>query len=307
MICKNCGAQLPDDSVFCGNCGTAVEPDSQQQANFGNNYPDPTSQNQPAGFNAAQNSDYGAVSNPNMPPQSFNNGAVPGNNQNMPGQPKPPILKDKKTVIIICGVAALVLIAVIGIGVAGVLGSRPQKTIDRFMEAYLACDGEAMNKEISPTYKKAIVYSLETYDLLMDGKLKKEAGGDFDKYVEEQFTERLEDNANDFFDEFEYRLGNNYKAEYEVSEPEEASSGDLKKFNELVTRLSKKDFKMDGLMLADIEVTGKSGSKEYDNRFTLFMCKDGSKWYVIDLYEYGYTFDDFYSGLSLNDLESAFN
>ena len=297
MICKNCGAQLPDNSVFCGNCGTAVEPETQQQNNYGSNYAE---QSQQGDYNPAQNSGYGGVQDPNMQ-QNFDNGAV-----NAPAQPKKPIAQDKKKLIII-GAAALALILVVGIGVVSILASKPQKTIDRFMEAYMDCDGEKMNKEVSPTYKKAVVYALETYDLLMDGKLKKEAGGDFDKYVEEMFAEKLEDHANDFFSEFEYRLGNNYKTEYEVSEPEEASSKDLKKFNELVTRVSKKDFKVDGLILADVEVTGKSGSKEYENRFTLFLCKDGSKWHLVDIYAYGCTFDDFYSGLSLNDLESAFD
>ena len=30
MICKNCGAQLPDGTAFCTNCGCAVEAPQQQ-------------------------------------------------------------------------------------------------------------------------------------------------------------------------------------------------------------------------------------------------------------------------------------
>jgi hypothetical protein len=35
MICKNCGAQLPDGVTFCTNCGCAVEaPQAQPQPSF---------------------------------------------------------------------------------------------------------------------------------------------------------------------------------------------------------------------------------------------------------------------------------
>ena len=40
MICKNCGAQLPDGVAFCTNCGTAVEAPQQE--------PQPQPQPQPA-------------------------------------------------------------------------------------------------------------------------------------------------------------------------------------------------------------------------------------------------------------------
>ena len=30
MICKNCGAQLPDGSTFCTQCGSAVQPEQAQ-------------------------------------------------------------------------------------------------------------------------------------------------------------------------------------------------------------------------------------------------------------------------------------
>ncbi|MDE5820364.1 MAG: zinc ribbon domain-containing protein, partial [Lachnospiraceae bacterium] len=29
MLCKNCGAQIADDSVFCTNCGFRVQPVSE--------------------------------------------------------------------------------------------------------------------------------------------------------------------------------------------------------------------------------------------------------------------------------------
>jgi len=302
MICKNCGAQLPDNSAFCGNCGIAVEADSMAAANMGKSIGDS------GGFIEGQNPANNFAPNPNMPQNNIN-GVESGFDFNAPADGTQSTPKNtKKIVIISCiAVASLLLICAIGFGLVRVMGSKPETTIDRFMESYMKCDGAGMNKEISKTYKQALVYTLETYDLLMDGQIKNEAGGNIDEYVEKLFTEKLESVSKEFFDEFEYKLGSGYEANYVISAKEEVSSDDLKKFNEIVTRLSKKEFKMDGLMLSDIEVTGKSGTKEYDNRFTLFLCKDGTKWYVVDIYDYGYSFDDFYSGLSLDDLENIFD
>lgn len=309
MICKNCGAQLPDNSVFCGNCGTSVA--QEQSGGFGGNMPNPPV-NQ-GGFDPNQNS-FIPDSNPNpnsMPNGGFNPNPNPNGGFNPNFNPNAPVksnpLTGNKIVMIALPVVAVVLVAAIVFGVISLVGSKPEKTINSFMDAFMECDGEAMNKEVSTSYKQAVVYMLETYDMVLDGEISKEADGDIGEYVEELCEDSFEDVANEFFDEFEYQLGNNYKAEYEITAEEDATKEQLDKFNDVVERLCKKDFSAKGLMLADIEVSGKSGSNTYDDRFTLFLCKDGSKWAVIDIYEYGYTFDDLYSGLSINDFNDMFN
>ena len=75
MICKNCGAQLPDNSIFCGNCGTAQDkPQPQQTAGFGGNMPNPAP---PVGDNGFQSAPPAFNPNPN-PNGGFNPpGGVP--------------------------------------------------------------------------------------------------------------------------------------------------------------------------------------------------------------------------------------
>ena len=66
MICKNCGSQLPDNSVFCGNCGAQQE---QQPVGFGGNIPTPNVPADNNGFNPVPNS---PVDN-----NGFNPGGIP--------------------------------------------------------------------------------------------------------------------------------------------------------------------------------------------------------------------------------------
>ena len=293
MICKNCGSQLPDNSVFCGNCGAQQE---QQPVGFGGNIPTPNVPADNNGFNPVPNS---PVDN-----NGFNLGGIP---QISVSDEKKGFLQNKKNIVIIAvPVLALILVAAIVFGVIGIAGANPDKTIDRFMTAFIDCDGEAMNKEVSASYKKAVVYALETVDLINDGKISKEADKSFDDVVDEMFEESLEDRSNDFFYYFRSHLGNNYKVEYEITAEEKADKEELKKFNEVLSRISGKDFNMKGLMLADINVSGKSGSNKYEEDFTLFLCKDGSGWRVLSTCAYGYKFSDLYGDLSLDDIEDYF-
>ena len=330
MICKNCGTQLPDNSVFCGNCGSPVTPETPQPMGFGGDMPNPAmnpspnggfdpNQNSNGGFNSGMNGGFDPNQNQNGgfnsgmnggfdPNQNPNGGFNPNMNPN-PNAPANGVMgklggNKKILTIVIAAVAGVAILAAIGVGVTKAFGSDPDKTIDRFMTAFLAQDGEAMSAEVSPSYKQAIVYTMETYDILMDGEISKEAGGDLDSYVEDLCADSFEDVANEYDSEFKYNVGNNYKAEYEITAEEVATDEERDKFNELVQRISKKDFNTNGLILADIEITAKSGSKEYEDRFTLFLCKDGSDWRVIDIYEYGYTFEDLYSGFNLNEFEN---
>ena len=302
MICKNCGAQLPDNSIFCGNCGTAQDkPQPQQTAGFGGNMPNPAP---PVGDNGFQSAPPAFNPNPN-PNGGFN---PPGGVPAAPSGGVKGLLQNKNNIIVIAiPVVALILVAAIIIGVVSVVGSNPDKTIDRYMTAFIDCDGEAMSSEVSKSYKSAFVYALETVDIIEDGKIKEEAGGDLDSFVEELMVEYCEDQSNYFFYSFEKNLGSNYKAEYEITAEEKADKDELNKFNEIVSRFSGKDFKMNGLMLADITVSGKSGSNKEEKELTLFLCKDGSKWQILSYSEYGYDFEDFYSDIDLDDIEDYFS
>ena len=76
MICKNCGAQLPDNSVFCGNCGLPVTPETPQPMGFGGDMPNPAMNPSPnGGFDPNQNSNGGFNS-------GMNGGFDPNQNQN---------------------------------------------------------------------------------------------------------------------------------------------------------------------------------------------------------------------------------
>lgn len=306
MICKNCGAQLPDNSVFCGNCGAAQEKQPPQPVGFGGNMPNPNPPMGDSGFQPAPNPTFNPNPNPNG---GFDPNA--GFNPNVPAAPNAGgikgLVQNKKNIAMIAiPVVALILVAAIVAGVVSVVGSNPDKTIDRFMTAFMDHDGEAMSGEVSESYKKAIVYAMETIDYINDGAISDELDEDMDEFIDELLVETLEDESNSFFRSFERSLGSNYKTEYEITAEEKADKDELEKFNEVVSRISGKDFKANGLMLADIKVNGKSGSEKYEDEFTLFLCKDGSKWKVLEMYDVGYDFDDLYSGLNLSDIESYF-
>ena len=350
MICKNCGAQLPDNSAFCGNCGTPQEQPAAENM-LGNVPPIPTPSggfdpnggaNPNGDFNpnggATPNGDFNPNSgatpngdfnpnggatpngdfNPNggaTPNGDFNpnSGAIPNGtfDTNKPAAQNAGGLKgffgNKKNVTIAAvSVVALIIAAAVAVGIVNVAGSNPDKTIDRFMTAFMDQDGEAMSEEISQSYKKAAVYAFETLDYINDGAISKKTGEDMDEYVEELIVENLEDKAKYFFMEFDYELGKNYKTEYEITAEEKAEKDELEKFNEVVSRISGKDFKAGALMLADVKISGKSGSDKYEEEFAIFLCKDNSKWKVLDIYELGYDFDDLYSGLNISDIESYF-
>ena len=326
MICKNCGAQLPDNSAFCGNCGTPQEQPAAGNM-FGSVPPIPTPS---SGFNpnggANPNGDFnpngGANPNGDFNPNSGvnpngdfnpNSGTIPNGdfNPNMPAAQKAGGLKgflgNKKNVTIAAvSVVVLIIAAAIAVGAVNILGSSPDKTIERFMTAFIDKDGEAMSREISESYKKAAVYALETLDYINDGAISENTGEDMDEYVEKLIVESTKEEAESFFMDFDYRLGKSYKVEYEITAEEKAEKDELEKFNEVVSRISGKDFKAGALMLADIKVSGKSGSDKYEEEFTLFLCKDNSKWKVLDVYELGYDFDDLYSGLNISDIQSYF-
>ena len=292
MICKNCGAQLSENSVFCGNCGSPVA--QEQPIGFGGNMPNPNPQVGDNGFQPAPNQNYNPNQNPNPNP-------ISGGVSVQGAAPK----KKPSWFYIVISAAALLVVVGIVFGVIQVAGSDPDKTIDRFMIAFQDCDGEAMNAEVSKSFKKAYLYGFETVDLANDGKLRKKVGMELDEYVEEYFEEECEDFSNDFFSYFEYNLNNNYKTDYEITKEKFAEKDELKKFNEIVSRLSGSDnFNAKGLMLADIKVTGKSGSKKYEKELTLFLCKDGSKWQVLQITDIGFDFDDLYSLVGLDQIES---
>ena len=59
-------------------------------------------------------------------------------------------------------------------------------------------------------------------------------------------------------------------------------------------------------MLADITVNGKSGSDKYESNMTLFLCKDGSKWQILSISNYGYDFEDYYDSFNFNGLMNMF-
>ncbi len=303
MICKNCGAQLSDNSIFCGNCGAAQnQPQPQQPAGFGENIPNPAPPVGNSGFQPVT-----PVFNPNPTPTNggFN---PPGGTSAAPnvGGLKG-LLQNKNNIIVIAiPVVALILVAAIIIGVVSVIGSNPDNTIDRYMTAFIDCDGEAMSAEVSKSLKNAVVYFFETANIAKDGELKKQVGGDFNEFTEQILEESFENESKKFFENFEYELGSKYNVEYEITAEEKADKDELKKFNEIISRLSGQKLKVNGLMLADITVNGKSGSDKYESNMTLFLCKDGSKWQILSISNYGYDFEDYYDSFNFNGLMNMF-
>lgn len=335
MICKNCGAQLPDNSVFCGNCGSSVTNEQQtggmpnppmQQGGFNPGMPNqnpqggmpqqpqqpqsfiPDSQPQPQqGFNP--NMQQGGFIPNNQPQQGFNPNMQPGFDPNQPPKKK----LDPKMIVIPS--VAVVLVAAIVMVIVGVAGSGPDKTVDRFFKAMFKEDGKGMVAEISTGYKSVITKWAEAAD--MDGDLTKEAEKEdmtLKQYIDKTLEDSFNDMAKSFTESAENEVGRNPEFSYKITAEEHATKEQKEKFNKIAAIVSD-SFKISDLALVDVTITasGKGKEKESEQDLTVFLSKESDGWKIIELEEDGTDFDDIldkfkaYSSSGASSLDGLFD
>ena len=170
-ICKNCGAQLPENGGFCAACGTPAENNAQPAY-------------------AAQ---------PQFPQQSY---AVP--------QPVAEEKKPNKNIIIIGAVALVAIIAIVAV-IAGVAGAGYKKPLKALAESYEVQDSDMYIEayaddvlDLDADGKDAIDWYFDIiYDYLED-----ECGEGYKVSVTYNDKEKLDkDSIEDFVDELEEEDG----------------------------------------------------------------------------------------------------
>ncbi len=261
MICKNCGASVDDNAVFCGNCGSPIVHEEQHVQNAG-------------GFDIQQGVDAAG--------QSF--GAVNINKG----------IKNK-TVPMVAAVAVIGI--VIAVFAALAMGGRCEKTVDSFMDAFLETDGEKMYAQSSKTTRGMMIYYIDTLSIADPKAVERETGGNVEKYVDESLEKSYRQSADSFLSYFESYLGSKYTCEYEVKDTEKVDKDDIKKFNDIMSRLTRtSDYNVKAVNVVSIEVTGEGSgsSKPYSRDLTLVLSKEGLKWRVISVTDKDFEFSDFY-------------
>ncbi len=141
-------------------------------------------------------------------------------------------------------------------------------------------------------YKSA----LNNYCKLMMGNIKymeKMAPKEYWDYLEEEedvdldeIKEELEDSFDDMKDELEDEYGKNVKMTYEVRDEDKLSKKEIKKIQEALEDQYDMDVKVKKGYELRVKFTIKGSEDDDSEKTDLTVVQIGSKWYVINCYEY---------------------
>ena len=187
---------------------------------------------------------------------------------------------DKKNTIV--GISFVVVICLIGVLIFG-RSFGVNASVKSYMKAFEAKDSEAMYSMASDYTKQYFCAYFTKYPSYTD--VTYYFGNDFTqeeviKYVDGLYSEEFKKSAEDFFDDFDRRLGSDYKISYKITETESVDSETLSEFNKEVHEVTK-TVTYTGMKLVEVEVTGKSKDETYSKTMTLILSHEGMKWKVL--------------------------
>ena len=253
MFCKNCGAENYDGARFCVGCGADLTPAPAQPVYEQPVYEQPVYEQpvQQAPANAGFEQTFNNVKDGAA--DAFNKAADFGKNYVEAAK------KDKKKMVI--GIAAIVAVLAIIIGLFSVLGGGYRTALNNYYKKYLI--GKATKTTIKNMYPKQY---WEENDIDPDDMYE-----NYEEYYKEYAVESLED---------EY--GKNLRVSYKITDKDKLDKDDLKELREELSEswgIKKKDVKKAYELELDITIRG-SEDKDTDEA-TVIVAKIGSKWYIV--------------------------
>lgn len=253
MICKHCGATIPENSKFCPTCGREVckEP-SSNSIKGGEIQPNPNPQEHICGYCGAKNQEDVAFCEECGAPLCNSAPVASGPN---PVKEKPEAHKRNRIVGI--SIVAVVVAACIAIAV-GIFGGRSYKsTVDKYIRATFEADGKTM---LTLLPEELIKVACEEEDMT-------------EREAAKEITKELEDTVdyyNSHYDEWSYS--------YDIIEIKDISGEDLRDLKE--NWKDEFDVKVKAAKTVKVEFTITLDGDTMQNNVHIQMIKVGNSWYV---------------------------
>lgn len=168
-----------------------------------------------------------------------------------------------KIVAIGAGIAAILILVIVGIAAFSVFTARSYKaTIDQYIEASISADAEAI-LDLIPD---------DVIDYMMD-----EEGLDDDEL--DEMIDDIEDELEDQLDKIEDYLDDDWKYSYEIVDTDDVTGKDLRELKETYEDC---DVQISKAKTVEVEITIESESADFENSNTLeiTVIKVGLSWYL---------------------------
>ena len=187
--------------------------------------------------------------------------------------------KKRKKRNTIVGASFVVCVCVVGIFIMN-LAFGLNASVRKYMKAFEANDGEVMYDMASDLTKKYVCAYCTKYPGYMN--VTYYYGEDFtqeevQEYVESLYTQEFKYKSEDFFNEFDKKLGSDYKVSYKITDVEDPDPEAFTYFNKDVHEITSK-VTYSGIKTATIEVTGNSKGETYSKTLTLELSNEKLSW-----------------------------
>lgn len=256
MICKRCGANVPDGSEVCMNCGTRMREAAAPQR-FCAKCGSPIS---------------GGLQFCSVCGETVNNNQKPDVAAKVMGAVNPAVdkvsgsitkltgKKVDKRIVLLGGAVAIVLVLVLVISL--LFGGRSAKaTVDKFIDATYTGNIKTIMKLVP---KDILEYAME------------ESGYDEDDL--EELYEDAEDSFEDMQDWYEDYYGKDWEYSYEIEDMDDLSKKKLRDLQELYE--DEFDVKVKAAKKVEVEITLEGEEEKSKNTMELTLIKVGGSWYL---------------------------